>query len=154
MLCLSRRVLLTIGFVTCPFSMQSKDNYILQLLKITAPTRVTHPSHLQRRFERVVLSLRFELFPVRSPLLGESRSFSFLLVTEMFHFASLSRCSYEFTTTSSNKLKGVSPFGNPRVQRLLSASRGLSQTITSFIDFLCQGIHHMHLVALSLFFKH
>src|ERR1044071_8530440 len=41
----------------------------------------------------------------------------------------------------------VSPFGHPRITGRLSASRGFSQTPTSFIGSRCQGIHHVHLVA-------
>ena len=39
----------------------------------------------------------------------------------------------------------VPPFGNPRVKACLSATRGLSQTTTSFIACYRQGIHRMHL---------
>jgi hypothetical protein len=34
----------------------------------------------------------------------------------------------------------VSPFGNPRVKRLLSTNRGLSQIAASFFGSQCQGI--------------
>ena len=44
-------------------------------------------------------------------------------------------------------LQWVSPFGNPRVKACLAAHRGLSQLTTSFIAFLCQGIHRTPLVA-------
>ena len=40
---------------------------------------------------------RFGLFPVRSPLLGESSFLSFLPVTEMFQFAGFPRARYVFT---------------------------------------------------------
>jgi hypothetical protein len=36
----------------------------------------------------------------------------------------------------------VSPFGNPRIERIFAPPRGLSQLITSFIAFESQGIHH------------
>jgi hypothetical protein len=40
---------------------------------------------------------RFRLFPVRSPLLGESRLISLPPGTEMFHFPGLAARSYGFT---------------------------------------------------------
>jgi hypothetical protein len=43
----------------------------------------------------------------------------------------------------------VRPFGNPRVKRVSAPNRGLSQLTTSFIGFLCQGIHRMLLLSLS-----
>jgi hypothetical protein len=44
-------------------------------------------------------------------------------------------------------LQQVSPFGNPRIKACLAAPRGLSQLTTSFIAFLCLGIHRTPLVA-------
>ena len=44
-------------------------------------------------------------------------------------------------------LQWVSPFGNPRIKACLAAPRGLSQLTTSFIAFLCLGIHRTPLVA-------
>ena len=44
-------------------------------------------------------------------------------------------------------LQRVSPFGNPRIKACLAAPRGLSQLTTSFIAFLCLGIHRTPLVA-------
>nr|ADI16575.1 hypothetical protein [uncultured gamma proteobacterium HF0010_01E20] len=41
----------------------------------------------------------------------------------------------------------VSPFGNPRIKVYLPTPRGLSQAITSFFAFSCQGIHQMHFYA-------
>ena len=69
-------------------------------------------------------SIWFALFPVRSPLLRESRLISFPLATEMFHFAS-------------------------RDQSFLTAPPSLSQSSTSFIASTTQGIHHLPLLSLS-----
>jgi hypothetical protein len=44
-------------------------------------------------------------------------------------------------------LQKVSPFGNPRIKACLAAPRGLTQLTTSFIAFLCLGIHRTPLVA-------
>jgi hypothetical protein len=41
----------------------------------------------------------------------------------------------------------VSPFGNPRIERLFTATRGLSQCPASFIGTWRQGIHRKLLVA-------
>ena len=40
----------------------------------------------------------------------------------------------------------VSPFGNPRIERIFAPPRGLSQLITSFIASESQGIHHTLLI--------
>ena len=40
----------------------------------------------------------------------------------------------------------VSPFRNLRIKAYLPAPRSLSQAITSFVAYHCQGIHHMLLV--------
>ena len=80
-------------------------------------------------------SLRFRLFPVRSPLLGESRLISLPAGTEMFHFpawASLSLCIQK-------RIGGIHRLGFPirtsSDHGLLAAPRGLSQLATSF--FAC-----------------
>ena len=39
----------------------------------------------------------------------------------------------------------VYPFGNLRVKRVCAPNRSLSQLVTSFIGFLCQGIHRVPL---------
>ena len=44
-------------------------------------------------------------------------------------------------------LQRVSPFGNLRLKACLAAPRSLSQLTTSFIAFLCLGIHRTPFVA-------
>ena len=44
-------------------------------------------------------------------------------------------------------LQKVSPFGNLRLKACLAAPRSLSQLTTSFIAFLCLGIHRTPFVA-------
>ena len=80
-------------------------------------------------------SLRFGLFPFRSPLLGESLLISLPAGTEMFHFpawASLSLCIQK-------RIGGIHRLGFPirtsSDHGLLAAPRGLSQLATSF--FAC-----------------
>ena len=78
-------------------------------------------------------SLRFRLFPFRSPLLGESRLISVPAGTEMFHFpAWASRFLW-----IQKRIGGIHRLGFP-IRRspdhgLLAAPRGLSQLATSFI---------------------
>src|SRR5690606_21908622 len=94
---------------------------------------------------------RFGLFPVRSPLLRESRLFSLPAATEMFHFAafpSTALCVQAGMT--GYKTRRVSPFGDPRIIAWLPAPRGLSQAPTSFIGSWCQGIHRVPLTACPL----
>ena len=57
------------------------------------PTRKSPVPALQPRLDE---SSRFGLFPVRSPLLGESRLISFPSGTEMFHFPELASAHYVF----------------------------------------------------------
>ncbi len=62
----------------------------------------------------------FRLFPVRSPLLGESRLFSLPQDTEMFHFSwcsSVALCIQ--TTVTRHNASWVCPFGNPRIKACL-----------------------------------
>ena len=87
------------------------------------------------------------LFPVRSPLLRESRLISFPPVTEMFQFTGFAPNTYGFSVGYSGKPEWVSPFGNRRVKACLPARRRLSQATTSFIAFYRQGIRHMRLLA-------
>jgi hypothetical protein len=80
-------------------------------------------------------SLRFRLFPFRSPLLGESLLISVPAGTEMFHFpAWASRFLW-----IQKRIGGIHRLGFPirtsSDHGLLAASRGLSQLATSF--FAC-----------------
>ena len=86
------------------------------------------------------------LFPFRSPLLRESRLISVPPVTEMFQFSGFA--PMDLCIQSTVTLAGrVSPFGNLRISAHLPAPRSLSQAVTSFVAYHCQGIHHMHLFA-------
>ena len=86
------------------------------------------------------------LFPFRSPLLWESRLISLPPVTEMFQFSGFApRLLWiQRRVTLAGR---VSPFGHLRISAHLPAPRSLSQAVTSFVAYHCQGIHHMHLVA-------
>jgi hypothetical protein len=86
----------------------------------------------------------FRLFPVRSPLLGESRLFSLPQGTEMFHFPwfPLPALCVQAGVTRHDPCQ-VALFGNPRIEACLAAPRGLSQPATSFFGFQRQGIHQV-----------
>jgi hypothetical protein len=87
---------------------------------------------------------KFGLFPVRSPLLGESLLLSLPAGTEMFHFPALPPTALCIQAGATVHDDGrVSPFGNPRINARLPAPRGLSQAPTSFIGSWCQDIHRV-----------
>jgi hypothetical protein len=65
---------------------------------------------------------RFRLFPLRSPLLRESRLISFPQGTEMFHFP-----WFAFLTEYQLDSWWVSPFGHFRIEACIAAPRNLSQ---------------------------
>ena len=80
----------------------------------------------------------FGLFPVRSPLLGESFLFSFPAGTKMFQFPALASATggcHPFKVTGC-------PIRTPADQRPLAPPRGFSQLVTSFIASGSLGIHH------------
>ncbi len=77
------------------------------------------------------------------------------LGTEMFHFPRCPSLTYEFSGRYSDlPSEWVAPFGNPRINGCLPPSRGLSQAATSFIGFLCRGIHRLPLVYALTPLKH
>ena len=82
------------------------------------------------------LRRRGGLFPVRSPLLGESLLFSFPAGTKMFQFpalASISDGCHPFRMTGC-------PIRRSADQRLCAPPRGFSQLVTSFIASESLGI--------------
>ena len=81
------------------------------------------------------------LLRFRSPLLSESRLMSIPRATEMFQFTRFASHTYVFSMRYL--CRWVSPFGNLRIKANLPAPRSLSQAITSFVAYHCQGIHHM-----------
>ncbi len=89
-------------------------------------------------------SLRFRLFPFRSPLLGESRFLSLPRGTKMFQFPrSASHCPMD----SGRSTGGLPPVGCPirksPDQSLLTAPRGISVLAPSFFGSWRQGIHRV-----------
>ena len=105
------------------------------------PTKESHSPTLQPRMN---VSTRFRLFPLRSPLLRDSRLISFPSGTEMFHFPECAPHSVSFPLwVTGHNSRRVPPFRNPRINGCLAPPRGLSQLTTSFIAFRRQGIHPM-----------
>ncbi len=90
---------------------------------------------------------RFGLFPLRSPLLGESRLISFPPGTEMVHFPGLTTPPYSFRWRSRGLPSRGCPIRRSPGRSLFAAHRSLSQLTTSFIAVLRQGIHRTPLVA-------
>ena len=91
---------------------------------------------------RALTPVRFGLFPVRSPLLGESRLISPPPATGMFPFAGFASAAYVFGDgCRTSTARRVTPFGNPRIIACSAAPRGLSQLATPFIASGCRGIH-------------
>ncbi len=89
----------------------------------------------------------FRLSPVRSPLLRGSRLLSLPPGTEMFQFPGFPPPALCVQTgVTRHDPCRVSPFGHPRINAWLAASRGLSQPPTSFIGSWRQGIHRVPLV--------
>ena len=80
-------------------------------------------------------SLRFGLFPFRSPLLGESRLISIPAGTEMFHFPAWASHVLCIQTWIGGIHRLGFPIRTSSDHGLLAASRGLSQLATSF--FAC-----------------
>jgi hypothetical protein len=89
----------------------------------------------------------FGLFPLRSPLLGESRLLFLPPGTEMVHFPGLATPSYEFRWRERGLPSLGCPIRKSPGQSLFAAHRSLSQLTTSFFAVLCQGIHRTPLVA-------
>ena len=84
----------TCTFCGCPF-----DDIRLGWVFVTPwPHRVEAPPVPRPRAHNALelTWTRFGLFPVRSPLLGESRLFSFPPGTEMVHFPGFASAPYEF----------------------------------------------------------
>jgi hypothetical protein len=95
---------------------------------------------LQRH--RAITQCGFRLFPVRSPLLGESRLLSLPRLTEMFQFGRFPPQALCVQTWVTGHDSGrVSPFGHLRIKALSAAPRSFSQPDASFIGSWRHGSH-------------
>ena len=100
--------------------------------------RVVHPMACAPQPQRSKLP-RFGLFPVRSPLLGESRLISVPPGTEMFQFPGLA-----LPCGSNRRRRRLGcPIRTFQDHGSRAAPPGLSQLTTSFIASRCQGIHRV-----------
>ncbi len=89
----------------------------------------------------------FRLIPVRSPLLRESRLISFPRATKMLQFARLPpHALWIQAWVTPHDRRGVTPFGNLRVQGSLHLAGAVSLLATPFIGSQRQGIHRVPLV--------
>jgi hypothetical protein len=133
------------------FHNASVSHRLCDSLEVLPPLRVGPTTPLQHRRQAVPLQ-RFRLVPFRSPLLGESRLFSFPRGTEMFQFPRFppTALCVQAAVTGHDPCR-VSPFGYPRIEAWSAAPRGLSQPPTSFIGIWRQGIHRWLFVAWEIF---
>ncbi len=82
---------------------------------------------------------RFGLFPVRSPLLRESRLISLPLGSEMFQFP-----RFALAEASDHRFRWPGfPIRPSRDRCVCAAPPGLSQLTTAFVASVCPGILHM-----------
>ena len=122
---------------SCPALLRMPLGFICIRIRDCHPLRCDFPDasalHLNamaRSYNPVCASLhmRFGLFPVRSPLLGESLLFSLPEGTKMFQFPPFA--SLQKNKDSHPSDGWVVPFGNPRVKghlHLTAAYRSLSR---------------------------
>jgi hypothetical protein len=89
---------------------------------VQGPRRVPRP---RRHNAHTLTCRRFRLFPVRSPLLRESRLFSFPLGTEMVHFPRFASPPYGFRWRYPGFTRMGFPIRTSPDQSLLSDSPGL-----------------------------
>ena len=98
------------------FHHASARHRLCNSLEVLPNFRVGPTTPLQHRRQAVPLQ-RFRLVPFRSPLLGESRLFSFPRGSEMFQFPRfppLALCVQARVT--GHDPSRVSPFGDPRIE--------------------------------------
>jgi len=129
-----------------PFPWPSSTCWLCNSLN--PPARVhAGPTTPTRQRHRAITPCRFRLFPVRSPLLGESRLLSLPRPTEMFHFGRFPPQALCVQTWVTGHDPGrVSPFGHLRISAFSAAPRSFSQPDASFIGSWRQGIHREPLV--------
>ena len=97
------------------------------------------PTTPNRQRLRPSTPIRFRLFPVRSPLLRESRLISFPPATKMFQFAGFASLHRDDRPSVCR----VAPFGYPWITGRLAPPQGFSQLTTPFFASESLGIHHV-----------
>ena len=92
----------------------------------------------------------FGLFPVRSPLLRESRLISSRWATEMFQFTHCPpACLCVQQAVSRHHSGGVAPFGLSGLMACMQLPRNVSPVSASFFGLQRRGIHLVLCVACS-----
>ncbi len=122
---------------SCPALLRIPLGLICVHVRDSHPLRLNFPDHSIPHLSATawsyypvcaLLHMRFGLFPVRSPLLGESRLFSLPLGTKMFQFPRFASPHKHGDNYPSGNW--VVPFGNPRIKGYLllpAAYRSLSR---------------------------
>src|SRR3989344_7545334 len=113
------------------------------MFKMCYPCNTAAPQRTYRPFDISDPKHRFRLFPVRSPLLGESILFIFLWVLRCFTSPGtlptyVGSCNITCTGFPHSVIPGSKP-----ARRLPEAYRSHA---TTFIAFCCQGILHTPLL--------
>jgi hypothetical protein len=130
-----------------PFQAVRLNNKFVTLRPVLTPAALNPSTPGQHRVKAVTLP-GFRLFPVRSPLLGESLLLSFPWGTKMVQFPQLPPHALFYSGTGAVGLATAGfPIRTSPDQSLCAASRSLSQLTTSFIGFRRQGIHHTPLLS-------
>ncbi len=123
------------------------NNKFVTLRPVLTPAMLNPATPGQQRVKALTLS-GFGLFPVRSPLLGESLLLSFPWGTKMVQFPQLPPHALFYSGMGAVGLTTAGfPIRTSPDQSLSAASRSLSQLTTSFIGFRRQGIHHIPLLS-------
>lgn len=138
------------GFTLCAGTFQSPSvSSIFCNSLIICQHNLNGPSTPLMQRLTAITHKRFGLLRVRSPLLAESRLFSFPVGTEMFHFPTFPPTTLCVQVEVAGHDSGISRFPYSEIHGLacLPAPRGLSQVTTSFFGSRCQGIHQLPLVA-------
>jgi hypothetical protein len=135
-----------VTFCGRPFQEHSASHRFCNCVKVPPHLRVG-PTTPARKRRWAITPCKFRLFPVRSPLLGESRLLSLPRLNEMFQFGRFPPQALCVQTWVTGHDPGrVSPFGYLRIEALLAAPRSFSQPHASFIGSWRQGIHRKPLV--------
>ena len=132
----------------CNFSISMSSN---QLILTTLISHERHPtnsplplSQRDSRFGSFLHDISLGYFLFARHYLGNYLLVSFLAGTERFHFPACPPIHiWILCMVTRFKPSWVTPFGNPRINACLTATRGLSQPTTSFFGLLRQGIHRM-----------
>jgi hypothetical protein len=125
-----------ITFCGSAFQADSPNDHFGNSLEVL-PFLLVGPTTPQLHRRQAVPQLRFRLVPFRSPLLRESRLLSFPRGTEMFQFPRFPPAALCVQAgVTGHDPSRVSPFGDPRINRLVGSSPWL---------FAASHVLHRHL---------